>query len=203
MPAWFIDVPSEIEMVVKRDRHLPPPAATPRPGLVGLGREGHRARRVLAGRGHDADEGLLEVALIEARRPQEGTLGRPREPVGSRRGTVLVQGHWGAPAAERRASLPRSPQSPRRGGPDERSFAAGTTLSTAAIRPPPTGVGRARPTADRAPRPHQLNIELINSPAAAAGASWPSRPCTPRSACRCSRAGTGTFRDPACRSRCS
>ena len=78
MPLWFIDTPSETEMVVN-GTGTPPPAATPSRAASACGRERHRAGRVLALRADDPDLRLVEVVVVEAAGAQEGAMRRAVE----------------------------------------------------------------------------------------------------------------------------
>ena len=78
MPLWFIDTPSETEMVVN-GTGTAPAGRHAEPRRVGLRPERHRAGRVLAVRADDADLRLVEVLVAEAAGPQEGAMRRPVE----------------------------------------------------------------------------------------------------------------------------
>ncbi len=92
MPRWFIETPSETEIVVNgTGARLRRGDAEPR--RIGLRSERHRARRVLAVLADDADEGLAEVVLVgHAGRAQERAVRRAVEPLGDERGAQLLRG---------------------------------------------------------------------------------------------------------------
>src|SRR3982751_4995634 len=88
MPRWFIETPSETEIVVNGT--ATPCAAAAR--RVGLRPERHRARRVLAVLADDADDGLAHVVVGHAGRAQEGAVRRAVEPVLDDGGAKLLGG---------------------------------------------------------------------------------------------------------------
>ena len=70
MPLWFMDKPSDTEMVVN-DTGLPPPAATPSRAASAWGASDIEQGGIFALRADDPDLRLFEIMVIEAAGPQE------------------------------------------------------------------------------------------------------------------------------------
>ena len=96
MPLWFIDTPSETEMVVA----APAPRRRPprQPSRIRLRPERHRARRVLAVRADDAHHRLAEVVVVKTSGAQEGAVRRAIEAVDGDARAVVALGAHGAQA---------------------------------------------------------------------------------------------------------
>src|SRR5437762_12900889 len=80
MPLWFIDTPSETEMVVN-GTGTAPPAATPSRAASACGPSDIEHGRVLAVRADDAHHRLAEVVVVKTGRAQEGAVRRAIETV--------------------------------------------------------------------------------------------------------------------------
>ena len=97
MPLWFIDTPSDTEMVVNGTA-MPCPRRHAEPRRIGLRPERHRARRVLAVLADDAHHRLAEVLVGDAHRAQERAMRHPIETLDDEAGAQRFPGrmvaHW-------------------------------------------------------------------------------------------------------------
>jgi hypothetical protein len=77
MPLWFIDMPSDTEMVVN-GTGIPPPAATPIRAASAAARA-TSSRACLALRADNPDPRLVEIIVVKAAGSQEGAMRRAVE----------------------------------------------------------------------------------------------------------------------------